>query len=34
MCAGTGMLMMALEDSPNRHTWLNNANAILKAQLV
>ncbi|WP_019909124.1 heparinase II/III domain-containing protein [Paenibacillus sp. HW567] len=33
MCAGTGMLMMALEDFPNRHTWLNNANTILKAQL-
>lgn len=33
MCAGTGMMMMVLEDFPNRHTWLNNANAILKAQL-
>jgi len=33
MCAGTGMMMMALSDFPNRHTWLNNANAVLKAQL-
>jgi hypothetical protein len=33
MCAGTGLMMMALPDFPNRHTWLNNANMILKAQL-
>lgn len=33
MCAGTGFMMMALPDFPNRHTWLNNANFILKAQL-
>ncbi|MDQ0878944.1 hypothetical protein QFZ77_007603 [Paenibacillus sp. V4I3] len=33
MCAGTGLMMMALPDFPNRHTWLNNADMILKAQL-
>jgi len=33
MCAGTGLMMMALTDFPNRHTWLYNADAILKAQL-
>ncbi|NMO94970.1 heparinase II/III domain-containing protein [Paenibacillus lemnae] len=33
MCAGTGLMMMAMTDFPNRMTWLNNANAILKAQL-
>ncbi|MNB76891.1 Heparinase II/III-like protein [compost metagenome] len=33
MCAGTGMIMMALPDFPNRRTWLNNANMILKSQL-
>lgn len=33
MCVGTGFMMMALPDFPNRHTWLNNAYAILKAQL-
>lgn len=33
MCAGTGLLMMVLTDFPNRLTWLNNANAIMKAQL-
>ncbi|RCX21562.1 heparinase II/III-like protein [Fontibacillus phaseoli] len=33
MCVGTGFMMMALPDFPNRHTWLNNAGAILRAQL-
>ncbi|TCM99740.1 heparinase II/III-like protein [Paenibacillus sp. BK033] len=33
MCAGTGFMMMVLNDFPNRHTWLYNANTILKAQL-
>ncbi len=33
MCAGTGLMMMTLPDFPNRHAWLYNANAILKAQL-
>jgi len=33
MCAGTGLMMMALTDFPNRLTWLFNADAILKAQL-
>ncbi len=33
MCAGTGFMMMALTDFPNRHTWLQNAHCILKAQL-
>lgn len=33
MCAGTGFMMMVLTDFPHRHTWLYNANAILKAQL-
>lgn len=33
MCAGVGYLMMALPDFPNRHSWLNNANAVLLAQL-
>ncbi|MDR6879584.1 heparinase II/III family protein [Bacillus sp. 3255] len=33
MCAGTGYMMMVLTDFPNRHTWLYNANMILKAQL-
>lgn len=33
MCAGTAYMMMALPDFPNRHTWLNNAHYILKAQL-
>nr|WP_306812997.1 heparinase II/III family protein [Paenibacillus soyae] len=33
MCAGTGLMMMALPDFPNRHAWLYNANAVLKAQL-
>lgn len=33
MCAGTGFMMMALTDFPNRHVWLNNANAVLRAQL-
>ncbi|WP_145325373.1 heparinase II/III domain-containing protein [Paenibacillus xylanexedens] len=33
MCAGTGLMMMVLSDFPNRQTWLNNANTILKAQL-
>ncbi|MCA0755863.1 heparinase II/III-family protein [Paenibacillus sp. N4] len=33
MCAGTGLMMMVLTDFPHRHTWLYNANAVLKAQL-
>lgn len=33
MCAGAGYLMMALPDFPSRHIWLNNANAVLLAQL-
>jgi hypothetical protein len=33
MCAGTGLMMMVLEDFPNRKTWLYNANMVLKAQL-
>lgn len=33
MCAGTGYLMMAMEDFPNRKTWLYNANKVLKSQL-
>ncbi|WP_245864447.1 hypothetical protein [Paenibacillus donghaensis] len=33
MCAGTGLMMMTLTDFPNRHTWLYNADTILKAQL-
>lgn len=34
MCAGTGMLMMVLEDFPNRKIWLYNANKVLRAQLT
>ncbi|MGG4484047.1 heparinase II/III domain-containing protein [Paenibacillus illinoisensis] len=34
MCVGTGFLMMALSDFPNRHVWLNNASAVLRAQLT
>lgn len=33
MCAGTAYMMMVLPDFPNRHTWLNNAHFMLKAQL-
>lgn len=33
MCAGAGYLMLVLPDFPNRHVWLNNANAVLLAQL-
>lgn len=34
MCVGVGFMMMALTDFPNRLTWLNNTNAVLKAQLM
>jgi hypothetical protein len=34
MCAGVGMLMMVLDDFPNRKTWLYNATKVLKAQLL
>ena len=33
MCAGTAYMMLALDDFPNRKTWLYNAHAVLKAQL-
>lgn len=34
MCMGTALMMMALEDFPNRKNWLYNAHAVLKAQLM
>src|SRR5690606_17262084 len=34
MCAGAGLMMMALTDFPNRLSWLYNAEAVLKAQLA
>jgi len=33
MCAGTGLMMMVLDDFPNRKTWLYNATYILRSQL-
>lgn len=34
MCAGTGMMMLAVgDDFPNRKTWLCNALSVLRAQL-
>ncbi|WP_438351513.1 heparinase II/III domain-containing protein [Paenibacillus sp. FA6] len=34
MCAGTGYMMMVLDDFPNRKAWLYNANMVLHSQLV
>ncbi|WP_168120541.1 heparinase II/III family protein [Paenibacillus sp. HB172176] len=33
MCAGTAMIMLALDDFPNRLIWLNNAHWVLESQL-
>lgn len=33
MCAGTAMMMLVLEDYPNRRVWLDNAVYILRSQL-